>query len=118
LSHLGGAVSLDFKAFRLFVSLNSRLASNKEEDKDLGGGVSLDFQTGPSLPRPLFSKVCWHPAFRVWGLGGYRGTSLIGNTPLLEPYSRTLPRVTVGLYLGSCGGPRGGVLFIMSEVPL
>ena len=41
--------------------------------------------------------------------GVYRGTSLIGNTPLLGPYSRTIPRVL---------GARGGGLFLMSEVPL
>ena len=40
----------------------------------------------------------------------YRGTSLITNYPLLP---------TVGLYLRSCGGPKGGGgLFLMSEVPL
>ena len=33
-----------------------------------------------------------------------RGTSLIRNTPLLGPYSRTI-------YLGSCGGPRGAASY-------
>jgi hypothetical protein len=28
-----------------------------------------------------------------FGFRGYTGTSLIRNTPLLGPYSRTLPRV-------------------------
>ena len=37
----------------------------------------------------------------------YRGTSLIRNCNLLGPYSRTVPRATIG-----------GVLFLMSEVPL
>ena len=38
-------------------------------------------------------------------------TSLVRNTPLLGPYSRTtIPR--------SYGGPGGGRLFLMSEVPL
>ena len=41
---------------------------------------------------------------------GYRGTSPIRNTPLLGPYSRTLPRVINWSY--------GGGLFLMSEVPL
>ena len=40
----------------------------------------------------------------------YRGTSLIRNTPLLGPYSRTKPRVLWWSW--------GGGLFIMSEVPL
>jgi len=40
----------------------------------------------------------------------YRGTSLIRNTPLLEPYSRTIPRVIWWSW--------GGGLFLMSEVPL
>ena len=40
----------------------------------------------------------------------YRGTSLIRTTPSQDS--------TVGLYLGSFGGPRGGGLFLMSEVPL
>ena len=46
----------------------------------------------------------------------YRGTSLIRNTPLLGPYSRTLPGV-IGLWakaycraLGGCG--------LLGEVPL
>ena len=45
------------------------------------------------------------------GGGEYRGTSLIKHPPLLRPYGRTI-------YLGSFGGPRGGGLFLMSEVPL
>ena len=40
----------------------------------------------------------------------YRGTSLIRNTPLLGPYSRTIPRVL--------WRSQGGGLFLMSEVPL
>ena len=39
------------------------------------------------------------------------GTSLIRNSPLLRPYSRTMP-------LETHGGPRGGGLFLMSKVPL
>ena len=39
-----------------------------------------------------------------------RGTSLMRNTPLLVPYSRTIPRVPC------CS--EGGGLFLMSEVPL
>ena len=39
-----------------------------------------------------------------------RGTSLIRNTPLLGPCSRTVPRVLWWSY--------GGGLFLMSEVPL
>ena len=38
------------------------------------------------------------------------GTSLIRNTPLLGPYSRTIPRVL--------GGSYGGGRFLMNEVPL
>ena len=39
-----------------------------------------------------------------WLVGtAYRGTSLIRNTPLLGPYSRTM-------HLGSYGGPRGGAV--------
>ena len=41
---------------------------------------------------------------------GYRGTLLMRNRPPWDP--------TVGLYLGSYGGLRGGGLFLMSEVPL
>jgi len=41
---------------------------------------------------------------------GYRGISLIRNTPLLGPYSRTIPRVLWWSF--------GGGLFLMSEVPL
>ena len=41
---------------------------------------------------------------------GYRGTSLIRNSPLLGPYRR--------ICLGSYGDPRRGGLFLMSEVPL
>jgi len=44
------------------------------------------------------------------GGGGYRVTSLITSTPLLVPYSRTIPRVL--------WWSQGGVLFLMSEVPL
>ena len=40
----------------------------------------------------------------------YRGTSLMSNTPLLGPYSRTIPRVL--------WRRKGGGLFLMSEVPL
>ena len=40
----------------------------------------------------------------------YRGTSLIRNRAPLDP--------TVGLCLGLYVGPRGGGLFLMSEVPL
>ena len=40
----------------------------------------------------------------------YRGASLIRNTPLLGPHSRTIPRVVRWSY--------GGGLFLMSEVPL
>jgi len=40
----------------------------------------------------------------------YRGTSLIRNTPLLGPYSRTIPKVIWWSW--------GGGLFLMSEVPL
>ena len=52
------------------------------------------------------------PGFVVWVLGCrvYRGTSLISNCNLLGPYSRTVPRVL--------WWPWGGVLFLMSEVPL
>ena len=45
-----------------------------------------------------------------WGGTLYRGTSLIRNTPLLEPYRRTIPRA---LWWSQVGG-----LFLMSEVPL
>ena len=51
----------------------------------------------------------------TWSEGGklddsvpYRGTSLIRNTPLLEPYSRTIPRVVWWSWR----------LFLTSEVPL
>ena len=54
---------LVFKAHRLCVPLNSRRESNKERRE-------------------------WKLLFL-----GYRGTSLIRNTPLLGPYSRTIPRV-------------------------
>ena len=40
----------------------------------------------------------------------YRGTSLIRITPLIGPYSRTIPRVL--------WWSQGGGLFLMSEVPL
>ena len=40
----------------------------------------------------------------------YRGTSFIRNTHLLVPYS--------SICLGPYGGPRGGGLFLISEVPL
>ena len=40
----------------------------------------------------------------------YRGASLMRGTPLLGPYSRS--------DLGSYGGPIGGGLCLMSEVPL
>ena len=40
----------------------------------------------------------------------YRGTSLIRNTSLLGPYSRTIPRLSWWSW--------GGGLFLMSEVPL
>ena len=40
----------------------------------------------------------------------YRGTSLIRNSPLLGPYSRTVPR--------ALWWPWGGGVFLMSEVPL
>ena len=42
--------------------------------------------------------------------GDYRGTSLIGNIPLVGPYSRTIPRVL--------WWSLGGQLFLTSEVPL
>ena len=44
------------------------------------------------------------------GVQGYRGTSLISNTPLLGPYNRTIPRFL--------WWSQGGVLFLMSEVLL
>ena len=62
---------------------------------------SLHLAQGVGISDDPMPEVRW-----VW----YRGTSLIRNTPLLGP--------TVGLYLGSYGGPRGGGLFHMSEVPL
>ena len=40
----------------------------------------------------------------------YRGTSLIRNSPLLGPYSRTVFR--------ALWWPQGGGVFLMSEVPL
>ena len=40
----------------------------------------------------------------------YRGTSLIRNSPLLGPYSRTVSR--------ALWWPPGGGLFLISEVPL
>ena len=40
----------------------------------------------------------------------YRGTSPVRNTPLLGPYSKTIPRVLWWSY--------GGGLFLMGEVPL
>ena len=40
----------------------------------------------------------------------YRGISLMRNTPLPGPCSRTIPRVP--------WWPQGGGLFVMSEVPL
>ena len=40
----------------------------------------------------------------------YRGTSLIRNTPLPGPYSRTIPRVQLVVLEGG--------RFLMSEVPL
>ena len=43
-------------------------------------------------------------------VGIYRGTSLMRNTPLLGPYSKTTP--------GVLWWPYGGGLFLMSEVPL
>jgi len=42
--------------------------------------------------------------------GGYRGTSFIRNTPLLGPYSKTLPRVL--------RWSKGAGRFLMSEVPM
>ena len=47
---------------------------------------------------------------RVRKRAGCRGSSLIRNTPLLGPYSRTIPRVLRWSW--------GGGLFLMSEVPL
>ena len=41
---------------------------------------------------------------------GYRGTLLMGNTTLLGPYSRTVPR--------ALWWSKGGGLFLLSEVPL
>ena len=63
----------------------------------------------------VFTKVRWggsrsktrkHTSHR-----GYRGTSFIRNSALLGTYGRTP-------CLGPYGGPRGGGLFLMSEVPL
>ena len=42
--------------------------------------------------------------------GNHRATLLIRNCNLLGPYSRTVPR--------ALWWPKGGVLFLMSEVPL
>ena len=40
----------------------------------------------------VMQKTC-HPSTCVRVAGVYRGTSLIRNTPLLGPYSRTMHRV-------------------------
>ena len=49
---------------------------------------------------------CFTLSYTTW----YRGTSLIRNTPLLGPYSRTMPR--------ALWRSKGGGLFLMSEVTL
>jgi hypothetical protein len=57
--------------------------------------------------RTTSDSAPYHPTSRRRSAAA-RGTSLISNTPLLGPYSRTIPRVH--------GGPKGGGLFLMSEV--
>ena len=44
------------------------------------------------------------------GCGVYRGTSLIRNSLLVEPYSRTMSR--------ALWWPQEGRVFLMSEIPL
>ena len=71
----------------------------------------------PSLP----TRPSW--AVRVWNLTPpeppgatrnlYRGTSLVRNTPP----TRTLYDPTVGLYLGSDGGPGGGSISHEQDIP-
>ena len=55
----------------------------------------------------------WH-GFTVFGgwqmREALRGTSLIRNSPLVGPYSRTMSR--------ALWWPKGGGVFLMSEVPL
>jgi len=60
-----------------------------------------------SKPSDCFHSSVELSAHAVAQLVIYRGTSLIRNPP---------PVVALGL--GPYGGPRGGGLFLMSEVPL
>ena len=63
--------------------------------------------------KPISSSVGTHLCpYDISFLGptDHSGTSLIRNTPLLGPYSRTIPRVL--------WWSQGGGLFLMSEVPL
>ena len=61
---------------------------------------------GEKRDSPPGTSDTWPPT----GSPEYRGTSLIGNTPLPGPYSRTIPTVLRGSW--------GGKLFLMSEVSL
>ena len=51
------------------------------------------------------NSCCQHVSILIWRVQGYLA-------------HKEHPPPTVGLYLGSYGVPRGGGLFLMSEVPL
>jgi len=99
----GGLV---FKAHRIFVSLNSRLESNKEEKTkyergrergrerwiERGRGIDL---APPSQERcKVFAGVqaVGSLSLSIISNPTYRGTSLIRNRLPLGPYSRQMPR--------------------------
>ena len=71
----------------------------------LGGsqGVAVSYERGTPVTMPMHRRWRAH-------LETYRGTSLIRNTSILGPYSRTLPRVLLW--------SQGGELFLISEVLL
>ena len=56
----------------------------------MGPGVS---HLLPNFLPELIEKLGLPPAQPQPRMQGYRGTSLIRNTPRLGPYSRTIPRV-------------------------
>jgi len=68
--------------------------------------LSISHQCGQLLL--LIDSVTWSGQPTYYLL--YKGASLIRNDLPLGPYSRPMS--------GPYGGPRGGGLFLMSEVPL
>ena len=118
-------LSLD-NAWRVFQQTShSRLAEVAAERGLCYRGTSLIKNSAPLGP---YSRTVPRALRWSWGGGAVsyeRGTPVTGpprNIPSKDTFTSRLfscsEDPTVGLHLGSYGGPRGGGLFPMSEVPL